>query len=264
MDNRPIGIFDSGLGGLNVLKQLMQKMPNEQYIYLGDMARFPYGQKSKETIIEISKQNIEFLVSKNVKMVVIACGTATSQALEKVKELFEIPIIGIIEPTVENLRKIVKPKEKIGIIATKGTIRSGEWERKFHESIPEVIITSEEAPLLATMAEEGWINNKVAKYTIKEYMKLFKNINKLVLGCTHYPLFSDLIQNELSKKVELIDVGKEVSKFIDEKYEYLKCESDNNGGYKLYLTDFDEKFVKTASLILDKQIDIKELKKIEL
>lgn len=264
MDNRPIGVFDSGLGGLNVLKELMLKMPNEKYIYLGDTARFPYGQKSKEAIIEISKQNIEFLISKNVKMIIIACGTATSQALEEVKRLYDVPIVGIIEPTVINLKKIVGKKEEIGVIATKGTIRSGEWEKKIHELIPEATIISQEAPLLATMAEEGWINNNVAKYTIKEYMKLFKNVDKLILGCTHYPLFSDLMKNELPKKTKLIDVGMELSEFINDKYYDLKCEESNKGGCELYLTDIDENFVKIASLILNTKISIKDLNKVEL
>ena len=264
MDNRPIGVFDSGLGGLNVLKELMKKMPNEKYIYLGDTERFPYGQKSKEAIIEITKQNIDFLISKNVKMVIIACGTATSQALEEVKDLYDVPIVGIIEPTVRNLEKVVKPKERIGIIATKGTIRSGEWEKKIHDLMPEVVTISHEAPLLATMAEEGWINNNVAKYTIKEYMKLFENVDKLILGCTHYPLFSDLMKNELTEKVKLIDVGMELSEFIKDKYDYLKCEEENDSGYELYLTDIDENFVKTAILILNTKIDITDLKKVEL
>ena len=151
MDNRPIGMFDSGVGGLTVYKEVKKNMPQEQIIYLGDTKRFPYGSKTKETIIELSKNNIEFLLKKNVKAIVIACGTATSQALDTVKEIYKIPIIGIIDPTVQYVKS--KGIKKIGVIATRGTIKSGSWERNLKKADSGIEIQSKACPLLAPMAE---------------------------------------------------------------------------------------------------------------
>ncbi len=263
MNDKPIGVFDSGLGGLNVLKELMKSFPNEQYIYLGDTKRFPYGQKSKETIIKIAKENVEFLISKGCKMVIIACGTATSQALDELKERFDIPIIGVIEPTVLNIKeRIGDEKKRIGIIATKGTIKSGAWENAISKNIDNIEIVSEPAPLLATMAEEGWTNNKVAEYTIKEYMKLFSNIDILILGCTHYPLFKDLMKKELQTDTEIIDVGKELESYLKKNVNQYKLDNsaNTNGGFEIYLTDIEQNFLVIASKILDKDIDFNTIK----
>ena len=266
MNNRPIGVFDSGLGGLNVLKELIKELPNEKYIYLGDTKRFPYGQKSIDAIIEIAKQNVEFLIKQGVKLVVIACGTVTSQALEILQEIYEIPIVGIIEPTILNLKDRIDDMDNtIGIIATKGTIRSGAWEKKISEYIPNAEIISVAAPLLATMAEEGWINNKIAEYTVKEYMKMFKSVDKLILGCTHYPLFKTLMQKELSSKIEIIDTGVELAKYLKNKICELDIQTSNvKGSYKIYLTDIDSTFANIATSILNENISVDEINKLEL
>ena len=263
MDNRPIGVFDSGLGGLTVLNELMKKFPEEKFIYLGDTKRFPYGQKSADAIIEISKKNIDFLISKDVKLIIIACGTVTSQALDTLKNIYDIPIIGIIEPTVINLKNRIKDNEKnIGVIATKGTIRSGAWEKSILKYIPDSIVINEPAPLLATMAEEGWTNNKVAEYTIKEYMKLFVNTNKLILGCTHYPLFRNLMEKELPENVEIIDVGREMAKYIEDNN--ILNISNQTGDFKIYVTDMEENFINSASKILSKEIGIDKIDVVEI
>ena len=266
MNNSPIGVFDSGLGGLNVLKELMKELPNEKYIYLGDTKRFPYGQKSIDAIIEIAKQNVEFLIKQGVKLVVIACGTVTSQALEILQEIYEIPIVGIIEPTILNLKDRIDDMDNtIGIIATKGTIRSGAWEKKISEYIPNAEIICVAAPLLATMAEEGWINNKIAEYTVKEYMKMFKSVDKLILGCTHYPLFKTLMQKELSSKIEIIDTGVELAKYLKNKICELDIQTSNvKGSYKIYLTDIDSTFANIATSILNENISVDEINKLEL
>ena len=180
MDNRKIGIFDSGVGGLTVFSEIIKTLPNENIIYIGDTKRFPYGNKSKESIIQISKQIVNYLILQDVKLIVIACGTATSQALEELKKIYKIPIIGIIEPTIENC--INENTSNIGIIATKGTIKSGEWKKQIKSKNSKIETISVETPLLAPMAEEGWTKNAVAKMAIKEYMKKFKNtkIKKLI------------------------------------------------------------------------------------
>lgn len=259
MDTRPIGMFDSGVGGLTVLKEVKKILPNEEIIYLGDTKRFPYGSKSKEAIIDASRNCIKFLIQKNVKLIIIACGTATSQSLDVLKKEFDIPIIGIIEPTVNYLEKNVKPKEKIGIIATQGTIRSNAWKEKILEKINNVEIQSEETPLLATMAEQGWTNNKVAKYTIKEYMKCFKKINRLILGCTHYPLFEVLIKKELNKKVDIINTGEKVASYLKEFLISNNMENnDKQKGFNIYLTDKETNFENIAQKLLEQPVQIKE------
>ena len=259
MDTRPIGMFDSGVGGLTVLKEVKRLLPNEEIIYLGDTKRFPYGSKSRDAIIEASRNCIKYLIEKNVKLIVIACGTATSQSLDALKKEFDIPIIGIIEPTVDYLQKNVKDKETIGVIATQGTIRSKAWEEKILEKLEKVEVKSEETPLLATMAEQGWINNKVAKYTIKEYMKCFKKINRLVLGCTHYPLFELLIRKELSKKVDIINTGEKVASYLKE---YLQDKNIENNkepkSFTIYLTDKETNFSNVASQLLEQEVNIEE------
>lgn len=261
MDNRPIGIFDSGVGGLTVFSELAKALPCEDMIYLGDTKQFPYGNKSKETIIELTKKNIEFLIQKNVKAVVIACGTATSQAIESVKNTYSIPIIGIIQPTILELKK-EENTNKIGIIATTGTIRSNSWEKEIKKVLPNAKVINKACPLLAQMAEEGWTENEIARLTIKEYVKIFKEepVDKLILGCTHYPLFKKLIKQELGENVEIIDTGKNVGKYLNN---YLEKEGKQNltkkkPEYQFYLTDMETEFLKVASNII--QQDIKILK----
>ena len=257
MDDRPIGMFDSGVGGLTVLKEIMNKCPNEDIIYLGDTKRFPYGSKPKDSIISLTKRGIEFLISKGVKAVIIACGTATSQALEEVQNCYNIPIIGIINETVEYVKE--KGYKNIGVIATTGTIRSKAWQNKLYENIPDAVIHDKACPLLAPLAEEGWIDNEVAKLTIKKYLKDLKNVECLILGCTHYPLFSHLIKEELGEGKEIIHTGKVLSgrikMFIQDKQ---KSESDRKMQLQIYLTAMEENFVEFSNQLLqDQEIDRK-------
>ena len=201
MDNRPIGIFDSGVGGITVLKEIHKQLPNEHLIYLGDTKNFPYGNKSKEEIIKFAIQNVEYLIKKNVKIIVIACGTATSQAIEILQNKFEIPIMGIIEPTVEYVKN--KNYNKIGVIATEGTIRNGAWENKLKEKIQNIEVINKACPMLATIAEEGRATGEEGRKAIKEYMEIFKKnkINKIILGCTHFPIYEQVIRDELEYEV---------------------------------------------------------------
>lgn len=258
-DTRPIGMFDSGVGGLTVLKEIIKENPNENIVYLGDTKRFPYGSKSKESIIELTRKGIEFLISKNVKAIVIACGTATSQALEELKKYYNIPIIGIINSTVQYI-KDNENLRKIGIIATNGTIRSKGWENKIYKEIEDVLVYNKACPLLAPMAEEGWTDNEIAKLTIREYIKDFEDIDCLILGCTHYPLFEKVIKEELENKVEIINTGEKLSK--DLKEILLKDKIQNfekeKGNYQIYLTDIETNFVNVAkNLLKDDSISTK-------
>lgn len=260
MDTRPIGIFDSGIGGLTVLKELEEALPEENFVYLGDTLHFPYGDKTKEEIIKFSKRNIEYLIEKqDVKMIVIACGTATSQALVPMQKIFSIPIIGIIEPTVEWVKE--RKMEKIGVIATKGTIRSKAWEKKLQQEIPNIKVISEACPLLAGMAEEGKATSKESQNAIHQYMEIFKKeqIDTIILGCTHYPIYEEMIQKEFSYPIQLINTGNSVAKKVRK---YLIENKKQNQGTKIQskiiITKKENDFDKIAKNILksSKKLDI--------
>ena len=204
MNNNPIGIFDSGIGGLTVLKEYMKILPNEDYIYYADTANLPYGDKNKEQIIEYASKIVTYFISRNVKAIIIACGTASSLAYQYLIKNFDIPIFNIIEPVAKNLKE-----KDIGIIATAGSISSHVWENEIRKFNPESTITSVACPKLVPLAEKGLTNSSQAKNAIKNYLKIFKakKISSLILGCTHYPLFSDIIEKELGKDVKLINTG---------------------------------------------------------
>lgn len=262
MDKRPIGMIDSGVGGITVFKELISILKNEDVIYIGDTANFPYGSKSKETIIELTKKRIEELIKKDVKLIVIACGTATSQALEEVKEMFSVPIIGIIEPTVQYLKQ--KEINNIGVIATTGTIRSKGWKKAIESKIDGCNIQNRACPLLAPMAEEGWTTNEIARLAIHEYIKDFENIDALILGCTHYPLFKDLIEKELPKYTLIINTGEMVTKAV-KKYltkHQMKNEEKHEAKYQIYLTDTECNFINVAKQLIKDDEIIKKIEKI--
>ena len=258
MDEKPIGIFDSGVGGLTVLAEIKKKMPNENIIYLGDTANFPYGNKSKEEIIKFSRKNVKKLIEKDAKAIVIACGTATSQAIDILKQEFDIPIIGIIEPTVEYVKE--RNIEKIGVIATEGTIRSSAWENALKEKIDNIQVINKACPMLATIAEEGRAMGAEGRQAIKEYMKPFKQnkVNKIILGCTHYPIYEKLIRDELKYDVELINTGITVANYL---VGLLKSKEIQNTLKKemeiVYLTKPEPYFKNIAKNILDFDIKIK-------
>jgi len=260
MNNKAIGIFDSGVGGLTVLSEIRKNLPNENIIYLGDTKNFPYGSRSEEEIIEFAIQNVETLTKKDVKVIVIACGTATSQALEILKQKFILPIIGIIEPTVQYIKE--QNYKNVGVIATEGTIRSGAWEQKLKEKIPEINVTNKACPMLATIAEEGKAQSSEGRKVIKEYMKPFKEkrIDKIILGCTHYPIYEQIIKEELGYEVELINTGDTVSKYLKN---YLKEKGlenkERNKKENIYLTKPEKEFEKIATNILNENLDIQAI-----
>ena len=260
MKNKAIGIFDSGVGGLTVLAEIRKVLPNENIIYLGDTKNFPYGNRTKEEIIEFAIKNVQTLIDKQAKIIVIACGTATSQALETVKEMFDIPIIGIIEPTVQYIKE--QNYMEVGVIGTEGTIRSGAWEQKLKEQIPEIKVTNKACPMLATIAEEGKAQSPEGRKVIKEYMEPFKekHINKIILGCTHYPIYEQIIRDELGYEVELINTGDTVSKYLKNYFKKQKLE--NNEKIKkevIYLTKPEIEFEKIAKNILNENLDIQAI-----
>lgn len=260
MNNNAIGVFDSGVGGLTVLTEIRKMLPNENIIYLGDTKNFPYGNKSKEEIIKFSIQNADTLIKQQAKIIVIACGTATSQAFDELKKKFDIPIIGIIEPTVEYIEK--QQYTSIGVLATEGTIKSGAWEEKLKQKMPNIEVINKACPMLATIAEEGKAQSPEGYRAIQEYIKPFKekHINKIILGCTHYPIYEQMIRNEIGYDVELINTGKIVSEYLKNYIKENKLENqERRSTEKIYLTKPEKEFKKIAKNILNENLDIQAI-----
>lgn len=256
MDNRPIGIFDSGVGGLTVVKEVMQQLPNEQIIYFGDTARVPYGSKSKETITKFSRQIIKFLLEKNVKAVIIACGTASSNSLKTMRREFEaLPIKGVVQPGAIAAVHTTK-NNKIGIIGTEGTVRSGAYRKLIQEQNPDIEVYSKACPLFVPLAEEGWVTGDIAKQTAQIYLKdlLQEAIDTLVLGCTHYPLLKSCIQEVVGDSVTLVNPATETAAQIKQLLEQENTLRSNSElpVHEFYVSDNTEKFEQLALTILQK------------
>ncbi len=210
--NDPIGVFDSGLGGLTVVKQLIQFLPNEKIVYFGDTARVPYGTKSADTIIRYSSQIIRVLLKYRVKMVVVACNTASALALDAVAKECRVPMVGVIAPGARKAALSTKNK-KIGIIATSSTVKSGAYAVKIYEVNRGVKVISRPCPLFVPLVEEGWFDHKVTYVVAQEYLAPVKKagVDTLILGCTHYPLLKNVLHSVMGPKVALIDSAEEVA-----------------------------------------------------
>lgn len=210
--SRPIGVFDSGIGGLTVAHEIMRQLPSEQIIYFGDTARVPYGPKSPDTVRRYSREIAAFLGSQDVKAIVIACNTATAHALEALREESAIPVIGVVEP---GARAAVRASRggHIGIVGTAGTIRSGAYEKAIRAIDPSARVTARACPLFVPLVEEGWIDHPVTHAVAREYLEplLKEGIDALVLGCTHYPLLKSLLCRMVGAGVSLIDSAAETA-----------------------------------------------------
>jgi len=261
MDNRPIGIFDSGLGGLTVLKEMINLMPHESMIYFGDCGRVPYGTKSNETVIKYTFQDIEFLLSKNVKMIVMACNTASACSYEVVKNKLDIPVIEVINPSAFAAIRKTKNK-KIGIIGTQATISSGIYEKSIKNADSEISVFSNACPLFVPLAEEGWWDNEITIRTAEKYLESLKEkgIDTLVLGCTHYPLLKNAISKVLGDTVNLINSGFEVAVTVKSLIYELGLMADivGNKEYGFFTSDSVEKFESLGSEFLERKINSTE------
>jgi glutamate racemase len=206
MKERPLGIFDSGIGGLTVLKEITRLLPQEETIYLGDTARVPYGTKSKETVVRYSLETADFLLKHNIKLLVVACNTASAYALPALKERLKIPVVGVIEPGAKMAVGTTRTKS-IGVIGTEGTMKSGAYFDAIKAVDHTVVVFMKACPLFVPLAEEGWTDNDAALLTAKKYLEGFKEqrIDTLVLGCTHYPLLKGTIAKVMGGGVKLID-----------------------------------------------------------
>ncbi len=245
MDTRPIGVFDSGVGGLTVVKQIMKVLPHENIVYFGDTARVPYGTKSKEAVTKYSKQNVRFLRSKDVKAIIVACNTASSNSLDALRETFDIPLFGVVVPGVEEALRSTKNK-RVGVIGTAGTVRSGAYERMLRERDAEIRIFSKACPLFVPLAEEGWTDNEVAHQAAKRYLTelVELGIDSLVLGCTHYPLLKRCIGTTVGEEIRLVDPAKATAQhmmaFLRE--HGLLNETGQPGLKQFYLSDSTDTF----------------------
>lgn len=264
MSKSPIGVFDSGLGGLTVLKEIMKMLPNENIIYFGDTARVPYGPRSKETVIKYTFQAINFLISKGVKAIVIACNTATARSLKEANEKYDIPIIGVIEAGARTAAYSTKNK-KVGIIGTDGTIRSKAYNAEIGKLDKDIQITDKACPLFVPIVEEGWSNTDIASLTAQRYLKELMDvgIDSLVLGCTHYPLLKRTIGEIVGEDVILVNPAKETVKDLKEILEKNNIVNyDGIANYEYYVSDIPERFEVLAQEFLKKEID--NVKSIEI
>ncbi|MCK6614857.1 MAG: glutamate racemase [Ignavibacteriaceae bacterium] len=254
---KPIGVFDSGIGGLTVVKEIMAKLPNERIIYFGDTARVPYGSKSNETVIEYSLQDAAFLVQKNVKIIVVACNTASSVAIPALREKFTIPVVGMIEAGSAYAANESKEK-KIGVIGTRSTISNRSYSKELKRIDPEFDVFEKACPLFVPLAEEGWIDHNATLEIAEEYLRELKelSVDTLLLGCTHYPILKPVIQKVMGEKVKLIDSGVAAAQRVAAELDRIGLRSNSNGlgVVSYYVSDIPSTFEKVASLFLGKPV----------
>lgn len=257
----PIGIFDSGIGGLTVAKAVMETLPNEDIIYFGDTARVPYGIKSVETVREYALQITRFLIHRKVKMILIACNTVSAAAEPEVTRYCKrhnIPVLGVVEAGSIAAEKISKKHKKVGVIGTLATIGSGTYEKALHELDPDLQVFSKACPLLVPLAEEGWTDNEIARQTLEIYLKDFKDkqLDSLILGCTHYPLFKKSIRATLGNNgLEIVDSATSIAQMAKRLLESKDLlNKENDGHLECYVSDKPQRFQQLAEQFLGKKI----------
>ena len=262
----PIGVFDSGVGGLTVAREIMRQLPHENIVYFGDTARVPYGSKSRNSIIRFSGQIIRFLETKSVKAIVIACNTASALALEAVKEETAVPVIGVIVP---GARAAVQATENgiIGVAGTEATIRSETYTKVIKEMNPEAVVIGKPCPLFVPLVEEGFAKHKITKEVIDIYLSEMRRteIDTMILGCTHYPLLRSRIMAYFGEKVHIVnpayETAMDLKKILNERG--IANESGEAASYEFYVSDAAEKFTQLANTILSYDLAATKLVNIE-
>ena len=259
MQDRSIGIFDSGVGGLTVLKEIASLLPEENLLYLGDTARVPYGTKSVETVQHYALEAAEFLVDQGVKLLVVACNTASAVALPLLRERFQLPVIGVIEPGAR--RAAQSRNHRIGVIGTEGTINSNRYSEAIRLLLPDAQISSVACPLFVPLAEEGWAEHEIARLTAIEYLQplLTANIDTLVLGCTHYPLLRNTLRQVLDDSVTLVDSAEETAKSVQQLFRTEGLSRLKKGGRStFFVTDVPARFIRVGEAFLGESLDLVE------
>ncbi|MCX7834965.1 MAG: glutamate racemase [bacterium] len=266
--DRPIGVFDSGIGGLTVLKALLHHLPNETFLYVGDTARVPYGSKSAETVTLFSLQIGTWLVSQNVKAIVVACNTASAHSLPLLRQSLPIPVFGVIQPGA--IAAISKSRGKIGVLATRGTVLSGVYEQTLKRISYDVQVWSQPAPLLVPLIEEGEIEGDILEMILSKYLIFLKvqQCDTLLLGCTHYPIIKPTI-SKLWPEVQIVDSAESTAVTVRNElqirklYQEIVLEKNLQERYKIYLTDLYDTFLQSASLFLQSTLSHYELLTLE-
>lgn len=250
---KAIGIFDSGVGGLTVLKEIVKALPPEDTIYLGDTARVPYGTKSPETVTRYALEITSFLVSRDIKLLVVACNTASAFSLAALKERFTIPIVGVIEPGARRAASVTRTG-KVGVIGTAGTIKSSAYAKAIKRMNPEIEVVTRACPLFVPLAEEGWVDNEVARLTARSYLQGLRDegVDTLVLGCTHYPLLKGVIAEVMGDGVTLVDSAAETARTVAE---ILRAggslrPSSEKGNHHYFVTDVPAGFIRVGNRFL--------------
>ena len=269
LNHAPIGVFDSGVGGLTVAREIMRQIPDERIVYFGDTARVPYGSKSPNTIIRYSRQIIRFLRTKNVKAIVVACNTASAFALETIKPELDIPIIGVVKPGAKVAAQTTQ-NGKIGVIGTEGTIRSEIYTKTIHRENKDAQVMGRACPLFVPLVEEGWIKDPVTVAVAERYLQPFKesDIDTLILGCTHYPLLRSTVREIMGEGVNLVnpayETAVELRRLLSEQGIANDGKTkDGEEKYQFYVSDGAEKFKHFANSILPYDIEQTQLIPIE-
>ncbi len=266
--NAPVGVFDSGVGGLTVAREIMRQLPEERMVYFGDTARLPYGTKSKNTVIGFSRQIVRFLETKDVKAIVIACNTATACALEEIQKELALPVIGVIDAAARVAGSVTE-NGRIGVVGTTATIESGMYEKALRRYNEKARVYGKACPLLVSLAEEGWLHDTITEEVVSRYLKdlQYKSIDTLILGCTHYPLLRSTFRKIAGEDVTLVNPAYEVAMELRELLfaEGLSC--DGNVGlagekYEFFVSDAAEKFCSFANSILP--YDIEQVRQISI
>lgn len=259
-DPRAIGVFDSGVGGLTVFRELARALPSESLIYLGDSARLPYGTKSRDTIIRYAREATSFLLRRDVKALVIACNTATAAALPTLQSEISVPVIGVVEPGAR--AAVAATRGHVGVIATEGTVRAGAYTTAIRRLNPSLTVVEAACPLFVALAEEGWANTRVAREVAEIYLTplLDDRIDTLVLGCTHYPILRNTIEQVVGDSVTIVDSAETTAKAVRETLGAGGLTA--NGGapeYHFLVTDAEERFRRIAGEFLDHSVETLEL-----
>ena len=253
---RPIGIFDSGVGGLTVFREISRALPRQPLVYLGDSARVPYGTKSPSTVIRYSLEAAHHLLTYDISMLVVACNTATAAALPKLKETLAIPVIGVVEPGAR--AAVDRTSGVVGVIATEGTVKSKAYTNAIKALDPDVEVIESAAPLFVPLAEEGWANTHVAREVAEIYLEplIDHGIDTLVLGCTHYPLLRGALEKFLGDTVRLVDSAENCARAVSQmlEHEKLRAASGSAGELAVALTDPPDVFLEVARRALRLEI----------
>lgn len=251
--NNPIGIFDSGIGGLTVVKQLLRMLPNENLVYFGDTARVPYGTKSKKLIRQYALEDAAFLMKFDIKLLVIACNSASAAAVDLLKSALPVPVTGVIDPGVHAAIRASRNR-RIGVIGTTATIGSNAYNDSLKKLDPDVKVFGQPCPILVSLVEEGWTGEEVTRLAVRKYLEplLEARVDTLILGCTHYPVIKDLIQQEAGQDVRLIDSGEETALVVRGMLEKLNMErkSAEPGAVDFYVSDIPGKFDEVGTRFL--------------